>query len=243
MSPSILVVAGIGAGQGTGGAVARRFAAKGFRVALIARGVDSLKKLAAEIEASGGSAAAFPVTGYTAKEISSAFKDIKSHWSDASIRVAVWNIGVGIWKPFLDVTEDDLQQITEGNVHGPFAFSKEVISVFRKLDLDERGTRGTLIFTSATAGIRGNVTTSAFAAGKFAERALSQSLAKSYGKENIHVASVVVDGSIATDRQDEKDPDTQLQPDAIAETYEFLAHQHRSAYTWELDLRPAHEKW
>lgn len=79
-------------------------------------------------------AAAFPVTGYTAKEISSAFNDIKSHWSDASIRVAVWNIGVGIWKPFLDVTEDDLQQITEGNVHGPFAFSKEVISVFRKLE-------------------------------------------------------------------------------------------------------------
>ncbi|KAF8311989.1 hypothetical protein DL93DRAFT_2082664 [Clavulina sp. PMI_390] len=128
-------------------------------------------------------------------------------------------------------------------IDGAFAFSKEAIKIFKELDLDDRGTRGTLIFTSATAATRGNVFTSVFAPGKFAERALSQSLAKAYGKENIHVANVIIDGSIATERKDDGNPDTQLQPEAIAEAYEYLAGQHRSAYTWEMDLRPAHEKW
>lgn len=244
MSPSILVVAGVGAGGGTGAAVARRFASKGYHVALISRRADSLKKLASEITETGGTAAPFPITSYDSSSLTSAFSSIKSHWSNAELRVAVWNVSPGnLFKSFDDVTEDDLDLVGGTNVHGAFAFAKAAIEKFKEHDLDERGTKGTLIFTSATAAQRGNVLTSAFAAGKFAERALSQSLAKTYGKENIHVASVVIDGSIATDRNNGGDPDKQLQPEAIAEAYDYLAHQSRSAYTWEMDLRPAHEKW
>ncbi|KAF8310390.1 NAD(P)-binding protein [Clavulina sp. PMI_390] len=243
MAARILVVAGIGAGKGTGGAVARKFAANGYKVALIARGADSLNKLSAEIKSAGGSAAPFPVAAYSSSELSSAFSKIKAEWPNAALRVAVYNVGEGIWKEFLDITETDLEKIKVATIDGAFAFSKEAIKAFKEVDLDERGTRGTLIFTSATAATRGNVLTSAFASGKFAERALSQSLAKAYGKENIHVSNVIIDGSIATERNDKGNPDEQLQPEAIAEAYEYLANQHRSAYTWEMDLRPSHEKW
>ncbi|KAF8310389.1 NAD(P)-binding protein [Clavulina sp. PMI_390] len=237
------IQAGIGAGKGTGGAVARKFAAKGYKVALIARGAESLNRLSAEIKSSGGAAAPFLISAYTPSELSSAFVKIKAEWPDAALRVAVYNAVDGVIKDFLQITEADLEKIKGAMIDGAFAFSKEAIKAFKELDVDERGTRGTLIFTSARSATRGNVFTSAFAAGKFAERALSQSLAKAYGKENIHVSNVVIDGYIATDRNNKGNPDEQLQPDAIAEAYEYLANQHRSAYTWEMDLRPAHENW
>jgi len=244
----IIVIAGVGSGGGTGGAVAYRFARAGYKVALLARRAESLIKLSKEISKdTGASAAAFPLSSYSHNEVSKAFNAIKKEWPDDSIRITVWNAGDGIWKSFLDVTDDDLDRTTSGTVFGPFAFARESILTFKDQDLDDRGARGTIIFTGATAALRGNVTTSAFAAGKFALRALSQSLSKEFGKQNIHVAHAVIDGSIATDRNtenpDDTDPNTKLVPDAIAEAYEFLAHQHRSAWTWELDLRPAHEKW
>ena len=99
----------------------------------------------------------------------------------------MWNAGSGVWKPFLDVTEKDITTSLQVNVTAAFAFSRGAILAFKQNRLDETGSRGTLIFTGATAAIRGNVTTSAFAAGKFGIRALSQSLAKEFGKENIHV--------------------------------------------------------
>ncbi|THH07724.1 hypothetical protein EW146_g9223, partial [Bondarzewia mesenterica] len=113
----------------------------------------------------------------------------------------------------------------------------------------EKGKRGTLLFTGATASLRGNVTTSAFATGKFGLRALAQSLSKEFGKENIHVAHVIIDGGIVTDRSRARgeawvnNPDVRLEPDSIAKAYQYLTEQDRSAWTWELDLRPAHEKW
>ncbi|KAF9002184.1 hypothetical protein BDQ17DRAFT_1542485 [Cyathus striatus] len=114
---------------------------------------------------------------------------------------------------------------------------------------DENGKRGTLLFTGATASLRGNAVTSAFASGKFGTRALSQSLAKEFGKQNIHVAHAIIDGSILTDQSKncgpewEKNEDVRLNADSIASSYLYLVNQDRSAWTWELDLRPAHEKW
>jgi len=93
-----------------------------------------------------------------------------------------------VWKPFLDITEDDVQSTLEGNVTTAFSFAREAILAFKDLSLDDAGKRGTLLFTGATASLRGNVTTSAFAAGKFGLRALAQSLAKEFGKQNIHVS-------------------------------------------------------
>ncbi|CAL1698557.1 unnamed protein product [Somion occarium] len=254
----VLVVAGIGNATGTGGATARLFAKHGYRVALVARNADHLNNAAAEINNSGGEAAAFPVKSYTYPEINALFKAIRAHnWpsqAKAEIRVALWNASHGVWKNFLDVTEEDVRDSVEGNIVGPFAFSREAILAFKENELDDRGRRGTLLFTGATASIRGNVVTSAFAAGKHALRALSQSLAKEFGKQNIHVAHAIIDGGILTDRslsrhegdaqkEYKNNLDIRLSPESIAESYLYLTNQDRSAWTWELDLRPAHEKW
>ncbi|KAI0643391.1 short-chain dehydrogenase/reductase SDR [Trametes meyenii] len=247
----VIVIAGIGNGSG-----ARVFSKAGYRVALIARGADRLKKAADEVNQAGGEAAAFPLESYTYKSLTDVFATIKAHkWSTpekAEVRAALWNAGAGVWKPFLDVTEEDLQLTLDTNVTGAFAFAHQVIQEFKSNDVDAIGKRGTLIFTGATASIRGNVTTSAFAAGKFALRALSQSLNKEFGKQNIHS---IIDGGILTDRGLERAADgaarqrlkenanVRLDPESIAKSYLYLANQDNSAWTWELDLRPAHEKW
>jgi len=244
-SSKIAVIAGVGTGGGTGGTVARRFAKEGYKVALLSRNAEALQRLSDSIKATGGLAVAFPLSVYSHSEVSNAFNSIKKEWPGDSIRVTVWNAGDGIFAPFLDITEEQLNKTVDGNVFGPFAFARESVTTFKEQELDDQGSRGTLIFTGALASLQGHVTTSAFASGKFALRALSQSLAKEFGKQNIHVSHVVVDGFIATDRRFGKDanPDEIVHPEAIAEAYEFLTRQHRSAWTWELDLRPAHGKW
>lgn len=144
-------------------------------------------------------AAPFPVPDYTPPSIRSAFSTIRTHFPVATspLRVAVFNAGYGVWKSFLDITEEEVRESLDVNVLAAFTFSREVLLEFTKNDLEQLseggkgGSRkkGTLIFTGATASIRGNTTTSAFAAGKFGVRALSQSLAKEFGKQNIHVCS------------------------------------------------------
>lgn len=107
------------------------------------------------------------------------------------IRVAVFNAVAGIFKPFLSVTPEDVQDTLQTGITGAFAFSRAAILAFKENDLEEpTGKRGTLVFTGATSALRGGPFTSIFSAGKFALRALSQSLAKEFGKENIHVAHV-----------------------------------------------------
>ncbi|KAH8093888.1 hypothetical protein BXZ70DRAFT_948338 [Cristinia sonorae] len=255
----ILVVAGIGNGSGTGASTARLFSKAGYRVALVARNPEHLKKLADEINQSGGEAVAFPIASYSYSDVIKNLQEIKQHsWpgnEKSEIRAAVWNASFGAFKTFLDVTEEDLKRVTETSIDAPFAFSREVILAFQENSIDEKGRRGTLIFTGATASIRGNVFTSAFASGKFALRALSQSLAKEFGKQNIHVAHAIIDGGILTDlaasRRAEgeardsyiNNEDIRLSPNSIAESYLYLTNQDRSSWTWELDLRPAHEKW
>ncbi|KAH8118237.1 hypothetical protein DFH11DRAFT_1541453 [Phellopilus nigrolimitatus] len=249
----LLVVAGVGNGSGTGAATAKVFAKAGFRVALIARNAQHLEKTASEINAAGGEAAAFPVSAYTSSALISAFGSIKSHWpaSSTTLRAAVWNGGYGVWKPFLQITDEEVGEALDTNIRAAFAFSRLAITAFKENELNENGKRGALIFTSATAAWRGNVVTSAFAAGKFGLRALSQSLNKEFGKDNIHVSHAIIDGNILTDRSRDKksDPaweqneDVRLNPESIAKAYLYLANQDRSAWTWELDLRPAHEKW
>jgi len=247
MAEQILIVAGVGRGGGTGAAVARRFANAGYHIALIGRDAKSLQSLAEAIKSTGGSAAPFAISGYTQVEIQRIFSAVRKQWPGARISVAVWNAGSGVWKNFLDNVDADLA-ITHDMTVGAFAFSREAILAFQTQEINDRGARGTLIFTGATASIRGNVLTSVVSSGKHALRALSQSLAKEFGKQNIHVSHAIIDGGIATDHNDPPPTgyhphDVKLQPEAIAEAYEFLAGQHRSAWTWELDLRPAHETW
>ncbi|KAH7911491.1 hypothetical protein BJ138DRAFT_1113160 [Hygrophoropsis aurantiaca] len=274
----LFVVAGIGNGSGTGAASARAFAKVGYRVALISRGPEHLNKLATEINETGGEAKSFPVEDYTPASIKSAFKALKSEWPTSPVRVAVFNVGYGVWKPFLEISEGEVRESLDTNVIAAFAFARESLLEITNQELEspnEGGLagnarkRGTLIFTGATAAIRGNTTTSAFAAGKFGIRALSQSLAKEFGKQNIHVAHSIIDGVIVTDRNRSRrnDPDweanhdVRLSPEGIADSYFYLVKQDSSAWTWEIDrkpthsvafveqvptsstVRPAHEKW
>lgn len=128
---------------------------------------------------------------YATSEISSAFTSISSHWpSDSNaLRVAVFNAGYGVWKPFLQITDEEVAEALDTNVRAAFTFARLAITAFEENGLDVNGKRGALIFTGATASWRGNKTTSTFAVGKFGLRALSQSLNKEFGKDNIHVGS------------------------------------------------------
>jgi NAD(P)-dependent dehydrogenase (short-subunit alcohol dehydrogenase family) len=131
-----------------------------------------------------------PVSSYDYASFTEAFKKIRSEWPDSSVRVGVFNAGAGYWKPFLDVKEEEIRDSLETNVTAAFGFSREAILAFKDQEDNDLGKKGTLIFTGATAALRGNKTTSAFAAGKFGLRALSQSLAKEFGPQGIHVSHV-----------------------------------------------------
>jgi NAD(P)-dependent dehydrogenase (short-subunit alcohol dehydrogenase family) len=131
------------------------------------------------------------VSSYDYAAFEDAFKKIRAEWPDSQIRVGVFNAGDNIRKPFLDIDEQDVRTSLESSVVAAFGFSREAILAFQKLAPDsEQGKKGTLILTGATAALRGNKTTSAFAASKFGLRALSQSLAKEFGPQGIHVSHV-----------------------------------------------------
>ncbi|KAL0576192.1 hypothetical protein V5O48_005790 [Marasmius crinis-equi] len=250
----VVVIAGVGAGGGTGAASALAFGKEGYSIALIARNADFLKTFVNELNGSGIDAASFPIASYAASDVRDAFKRIRSHFVKPSyaIRAAVYNTSHAVWKSFLDTTVEDVRAVTEANIDGGFAFAREAILEFKENPIDPRnGARGVLIHTGATGSLRGNKHTSAFSAGKHAVRALSQSLAKEFGKQNIHVAHAIIDGDIITPRlkgtrndpEWEKNEAARLNPDSIAAGYLYLAKQDQSSWTWELDLRPAHESW
>ncbi|KAJ7279348.1 hypothetical protein C8J57DRAFT_1448851 [Mycena rebaudengoi] len=244
----LFVIAGIGNASGTGAAAARLFSKAGYSVALIARGKSSLDSLSQEIKSAGGNAAPFYIPSYTPGNFSSVFQSISSHFppSQYSYRAALFNIGYAVWKPFLEVTPDEVQESLDTNVAAAFSFSREAILRFKEnaVDAETKTPRGTLVFTGATASTRGNTMTSAFSIGKFAARGLSQSLAKEFGRDDIHVAHAVIDGQIMTGSALAGGKLLNgLSPESIAQSYLFLVNQEKSAWTWELDLRPAHEKW
>ncbi|EIW76939.1 NAD(P)-binding protein [Coniophora puteana RWD-64-598 SS2] len=257
----LFVVAGIGDGSGTGAATARLFAKAGYAVALISRREDALNQFKDELSggASRANVAAFPVDEYSGKSIQSAFASIKSTFPRSPLRVALWNAGAAVWKPFLETTSEDVLTVTCINIAGAFAFAHEVLQIFTAQEPEtaaegglagDKQTKGTLLFSGATASVRGTEKTAAFAAGKHGIRALAQSLAKEFGKQNIHVAHAIIDGNILTEKFAHKnDPEyvknanVRLDPSSIAEAYEYLVKQDCSSWTWELDLRPAHEQW
>jgi len=223
---------------------------------MIARQAKSLDEAADEINNTysldnDSKAVPFPISEYSRSEIERVFEEIKKTWPGGEIRVAVFNTGHRVAKPFLELTQEDIDASLDVNIQGGFAFARCAILCFREYQINELGYRGCLIFTSATSAWRGNPTFAAFAAGKHALRGLSQSLNKEFGKQNIHVSHVIIDGTIKTkittklwgNPEWEKNPDVRLDPESIAKAYWYLAHQDRSAWTWELDMRPAHEKW
>ncbi|KAF9043630.1 short-chain dehydrogenase/reductase SDR [Hymenopellis radicata] len=255
MSCPVAIIAGLGSGTGTGAATARLFARKGYAIALISRNSETLNSVAQEITAAGAKALIYPVDVYSAVSMTDVFTAIKKDYPAPQycFRMALWNTaGHFVWKKFLDVTPQDVHSVMQEDVEAGFEFSRQAIPLFLENDLDSQGSRGALLFTGATASLRGNIMTSTFAAGCFALRALSQSLAKEFSKSNIHVIHAIIDGEILTDNTRkrhnydaafEANEDVRLAPEDVAETYMYLTSQKRSAWTWELDLRPSHEKW
>lgn len=233
----------IGAGDATGGAIAKRFAKGGYISCMTRRNADKLQPLIDEIEQAGGIAYGFASDARKEQQVVQLIEEIESNIGE--IEVLVFNIGANVPCSILEETARKYFKIWEMACFSAFLTGREVAKrmVSRQ--------RGTLIFTGATAGLRGAAYFSAFAGAKHALRALAQSMARELGPQNIHVAHVVVDGAIDTDfiknsfpdLYEKKDQDGILNPEHIAENYWHLAQQPRDAWTHELDLRPWMEKW
>jgi NAD(P)-dependent dehydrogenase (short-subunit alcohol dehydrogenase family) len=234
----------IGAGDATGGAIARRFAREGFTVCLTRRTREPLEPLLQQIEGAGGKAFGFGSDARIEEQVVSLFETIER--DIGPVEVLVFNIGGNVNFPIAETTERVFRKVWEMCCLAGFLNAREAAKLMMV-----RG-RGTILFTGATASLRGGSGFSAFAAGKHALRAVAQSMARELGPKNIHVAHVVIDGGIDTAFTQQRNPeryaslkpqDGILNPDAIADNYWNLHCQHRSAWTHELDLRPWIEKW
>lgn len=241
------VVAGVG--PNTGGAVAKRFA-QAYPVVVLARREESFKDLVAEINGKGGKAIGIPADTSDAASVKAAFEVVKKELPNFKLAAAIYNVGAGrSVKPFLEMKIEDLDASLRGNAHGLFNFAQSTLPLL--LDsVDSSPHPPSLIVTGATASLRGSVKFADFAAGKFAVRAITQSLAREFGPKGVHVSHAIIDGGIDIPRLAEHKskfnngaPDGMLSPDAIADNYWHLHTQHRSAFTQELDLRPYVEKF
>lgn len=233
------VAAIVGVGPGLGAAVARRFAREGYAVALIARREESLSGAREEIESEGGTALAVTADATDAGSVSSAFERVRSELGDP--KVLVYNAGAFQMGGILEITPEQFDDCLRANCSGALYAAQQVLPA-----MVEAG-HGTVILTGATAALRGSARFSALATGKFALRALAQSMAREFGPQGIHVAHTIIDGQIETPRLRQSTPDreesTTLSPDAIAETYWQLHVQDPRTWTLELDLRPSGESF
>ncbi|NTV86163.1 MAG: SDR family oxidoreductase [Burkholderiaceae bacterium] len=244
MNPVALIV---GAGDATGGAVARRFAHEGYTACVTRRDAARLAPLVAQIEAQGGRAVAFGSDARKEDEVIALVEQIES--SIGPIEVLVFNIGANAPSSVLDETARKYFKIWEMACFGGFLNGREVAR--RMVARAGPQQRQTILFTGATASLRGGAGFAAFAGAKHALRALAQSMARELGPRGIHVAHAIIDGAIDTafirdnfpERYALKDQDGILNPDHIADAYWMLHAQPRDAWTHELDLRPYLEKF
>ncbi len=233
------VAAVLGVGPGLGAAVARRFAGEGFDVALMARREESVAGVREEIEGGGGTALSVSTDATDPDSVASAFELVRGELGDPE--VFIYNAGAFQMGGILDLSPEQFDACFRANCAGAFYAARQVLPA-----MVEAG-RGTVLLTGATAALRGSARFSALAVGKFGLRALAQSMAREFGPQGIHVSHVIVDGQIDTPRVREMSPGreehTFLSPDAIAETYWLLHSQNPTAWTLELDLRPAVESF
>lgn len=233
----------IGAGDATGGAIARRFAREGYVACVTRRTEEKLQVLVNEIRASGGEAHGFGSDAR--KEVDMIDLIEKIERDIAPIEVAVFNIGANVRFGITETTARVYQKVWEMACFSGFLMGREAAKVMLP-----RG-RGTIIFTGATASLRGREGFAAFAGAKHALRALAQSMARELWPKGIHVAHPVIDGAIDTEfirsnfpeRYEMKAQQGILSPDSIAEAYWQIHRQPRDAWTHETELRPWMESW
>ena len=239
--PNVALVAGVG--EGLGGAVARRFARGGHPTVLVARSADRLARIAGGIEAAGGRGIAYVADLREESAVAKLFDDVEAEIGP--IDVAVFNTGANYRASILDTPADMFEKVWRLGCYAGFLVGREAAR-----HMVPRG-RGTIIFTGATASLRGSAQFAAFAAAKGGVRQVAQAMARELGPQGIHVASVIIDGMIDSQRVRERfperaaqlPPDGMLKPDDIAETYWQLHQQPRDAWTFEVDLRPWAERF
>ncbi len=238
----VVLVAGVGGGLGFG--ICRRFAAAGYDVAMVSRNQERLEPLAARInEDTGGRAHVCPTDIRDEAAVEDLFDRVEA--AQGPIAAAVFNAGAQYRKPFLDIPPDLFEKVWRLGCYAGFLVGRAAAR--RMLP---RG-QGSILFTGATASIRGGAEFSAFAASKSGLRAMAQSMAREFGPKGIHVAHVVVDGLIDSPVIRERfaaeiaslPADGALSPEAIGQAYVDLHHQNRSAWSFEIDLRPWAEKF
>lgn len=237
-----VIVVGVGALDGVGAAVSRRFAKQGHHVIAVGRTQEKIDAVAAGIVSAGGSAEGFAADVTSEAELDALFEHAKSK---GPLSAVIYNAGNNAIIPFSELTADQFEGFWRVGCFGAFLVAKRAMPI-----LAEQG-EGSLLFTGASGSMRGKPAFAHFAVMKAGLRMLSQSLAREYGPKGVHVAHVVVDGVIDGDMVRSRfgeylealGEDGSLSPDAIADAFWFLHSQHRSAWTQELDLRPFKENW
>ena len=238
--PRAALIFGAGSLDGIGGASARRAAEGGLHVYLAGRNEQKLADTAAQI---GDSATAVVVDARSAESIQNLFETIAADGYE--LELVIHNVGTNRPRAFMDISPENLESAWQQDAASAFEVARQALAL-----MTEQG-HGTLLFTGASASLRGKAGFALFAQAKAGLRMLAQSLAREFGPQGIHVAHVVIDGAVDGDRLrdavpgylDARGEDGALSPAAIAETYWQLHQQHRSVWTHELDLRPFREDW
>ena len=237
----------VGAGDAIGAAVARRFAEGGYKVCIARREAAKSQALVDELNAAGYDVRAFSTDARDEKSVQNLFEQVER---DAGpIEVCLFNAGANVGKPLLETTERLFFRAWQLACYAGFLVGREATRY-----MTERG-RGTILFTGATASMRGGKNFAAFAAAKFGLRAVAQSMARELGPKNIHVAHLIMDGAVDSPEIHRRfmvdkgidastlPPDSMTKTSSIAEIYWFLHGQPRDGWTHELDLRPSVEIW
>jgi NAD(P)-dependent dehydrogenase (short-subunit alcohol dehydrogenase family) len=240
-------VAVVGAGDYIGAGIARKFASEGYTVFAGRRTADKLKELEASITEAGGECVARGLDARKEEAITAFLQEADRH---APLEVCIFNVGANVYFPVLDTTERVFRKVWEMACYAGFLTGREASRLMLQRE------RGTILFTGATASMRGGKGYAAFASAKFGLRAVAQAMARELGPQNIHVAHLVIDAGVDTAFVRERiraaggeeairalEQDQLMNPKAIAEAYWYLHNQERDAWTFELDLRPCKETW
>jgi NAD(P)-dependent dehydrogenase (short-subunit alcohol dehydrogenase family) len=235
----------VGAGDYIGGEIAKKFASEGLTIFAGRRNGSKLEPLVKDIEAKGGEIRARSLDARKEGEIISLLNDADKH---APLEVCIFNIGANVNFPILETTERVFRKVWEMACYSGFVAGREAARLMLP-----RG-RGNIFFTGATASLRGGIGYAAFASAKFGLRAVAQAAARELGPKNIHVAHLIIDAGVDTEWVRQRriealgpnaldNPDLLMPPSSVAEAYWQLYQQPKSAWTFELEIRPFGERW
>ncbi len=237
------VVLVIGAGDAIGSAIVRNFAGRGYTVCAARRNADKLSALIEELNNAGHQAHAFTLDARKEQDVIDLYQQIEENIGE--LEAVIFNVGANVPMGILDTDSRKFHKIWEMACFAGFLCGREAARhmVPRR--------RGSILFTGATASVRGAAGFAAFASAKHGLRALAQSMARELGPQNIHVAHVVIDAAVDTawinenfpDAAELKEQDGIVEPDDLAKNYVMLHEQPRNAWTFELDVRPWMERW